>query len=66
MKKLLIGAVFALMSTSASAATAYWTGKSHMTQSVTYQMVWNCEYNYAGRTFWRAFQGNCPNSIQVQ
>jgi len=48
------------------AATAYWTGKQTQVQTVTYQSGWNCEYSYAGRTFWRTFVGSCPSSIQVQ
>jgi hypothetical protein len=48
------------------AATAYWTGKQTQVQTVTYQVGWNCEYNYAGRTFWRTFVGSCPSSVQVQ
>lgn len=47
-------------------ATAYWTGKQQQVQTVTYQYGWNCEYNYAGRTFWRTFVGTCPSSVQVQ
>lgn len=48
------------------AATAYWTGKQQQVQTVTYQYGWSCEYNYAGRTFWRTFVGSCPSSVQVQ
>lgn len=47
-------------------ATAFWTGKQQQVQTVTYQAGWNCEYNYAGRTFWRTFVGSCPASVQVQ
>lgn len=47
-------------------ATAYWTGKQQQVQTVTYQSGWNCEYNYAGRTFWRTYVGTCPTSVQVQ
>lgn len=47
-------------------ATAYWTGKQQQVQTVTYQYGWNCEYNYAGRTFWRTFVGSCPSSVPVQ
>lgn len=46
-------------------ATAYWTGRSYRTQTVTYVWVWNCEYNYNGRKFWRAFESNCPSSVEV-
>jgi hypothetical protein len=47
-------------------ASAYWTGRQEMGQSVTGMSVWRCEYNYAGQTFWRAFPGSCPSSMQVQ
>ena len=52
--------------TSAATATAYWTGKQVQVQTVTYQSGWNCEYTYAGNTFWRTFVGNCPTSVGVQ
>ncbi len=51
---------------SAYAATAFWTGRQEQVQTVTYQMAWKCEYNYAGQTFWQVFQGSCPSSIEVQ
>lgn len=53
-------------STSALAATAFFTGEMHMVRSVTGAMVWNCKYQYAGQYFWRAYQGNCPSSIEIQ
>ncbi|HEY8880386.1 MAG TPA: hypothetical protein VIN03_22645 [Roseateles sp.] len=46
--------------------SAFWTGKSQPAQSVTGTYGTNCEYNYAGRTFWRMFTGFCPSSVQVQ
>ena len=56
----------AVISTSAYAATAFWTGQSEQVQTVTYKWVWRCEYNYAGQTFWRLFETSCPSSIEVQ
>lgn len=50
----------------AYAATAFWTGRSQQGQSVTGMYVMNCEYNYAGRTFWQAFSGYCPNTVEIQ
>lgn len=47
-------------------ATAYFTGQQRQVQTVTYQSGWNCEYRYAGQTFWRTFVGSCPSSVQVQ
>lgn len=64
MKKLFFVAFLAL-SFNAQAATAFWTGQMRIAQSVTYQTVWNCQYNYAGNIFWRAFRGTCPSSVQV-
>lgn len=50
----------------AFAATAFFTGNQEMVQSVTGQYVWNCQYSYAGRLFWRAFAGTCPSQIEVE
>lgn len=70
MKTIITTAVIAcasiLASAPAQAATAFWTGKQVSVQTVTYQMGWNCEYNYAGKTFWRVFIGSCPSSVEVQ
>jgi hypothetical protein len=65
MKKLIIILIIGMASSTANAATAFWTGQSHMAQSVTGQTVWNCEYMYAGNRFWRAFAGTCPMSVEV-
>lgn len=46
--------------------TAVWTGKSTMGQSVTGMSIFECEYQYAGHTFVRGYQGSCPSTIQVQ
>lgn len=53
------------VSSTAFAATAFWTGRQEQARSVTGQIVWNCEYRYAGNTFWRAFAGFCPSSVEV-
>lgn len=50
----------------AYAVTAFFTGQMHQVQTVTYQMAWSCQYNYAGQTFWKTFIGNCPTSVEVQ
>lgn len=66
MKKLIFALIVGMsISGTASAATAFWTGRMEQVQSVTYQMVWNCEYMYAGNRFWRAFSGSCPSSVEV-
>jgi hypothetical protein len=65
-KKLIIAlAVGLTLSGTASAATAFWTGRMETGQSVTGRFVYNCEYNYAGNTFWRAFGSYCPSSVEV-
>lgn len=67
MKKLLFSlGIAALLAESAWAAQAFFTGRMQMVQTVTGQSAWNCEYNYAGHTFWRTFIGSCPYSIDVQ
>lgn len=67
MRKTLILAGLALAATSAWCATAYWTGNMHTVTTVTYQQGVECEYNYAGRTFWRTYVGmSCPSSVEVQ
>jgi hypothetical protein len=66
MKRLALAVLVGLVALPAYAATAYWTGRQEQVQTVTYQIAWNCEYNYAGQTFWRVYQGSCPSSIEVQ
>ena len=55
-----------LLGSAQATVTAFWTGKQVQAQTVTNQFGWNCEYNYAGKTFWRTFVGSCPSSVQVQ
>ena len=45
---------------------AFWTGRSKSGQSVTGAFGMNCEYNFAGRLFWRMYSGGCPSSVPVQ
>ena len=66
MKKIITTLIIGLtLSGTAQAATAFWTGRMEQAQSVTGQYVWNCQYMYAGNTFWRAFAGSCPSSVEV-
>lgn len=65
MNKLIISIILLFVSMEASAATAYWTGRQQMIQTYNYQSVWNCEYRYAGQTFWRTFSLSCPSNIQL-
>lgn len=50
----------------ALAAQAFWTGQQRQVQTVTYQIAWECEYNYNGQKFWRIFKFSCPSSVEVQ
>lgn len=52
--------------TSGQAATAFWTGQEQQITTITHQQGWNCQYTYAGQTFWRVYVGTCPASIAVQ
>lgn len=45
---------------------ATWTGKSHPGNSITGLTGVNCEYQYAGRRFWRMFQAICPPSVDAR
>lgn len=66
MKKVLAAiALFSAISP-AFAATAFFTGRSEIVQTVTYQTGWNCEYNYLGQKFWRVYMGSCPYNVEVQ
>ena len=48
-------------------ATANWTGRQNQAQTVTHQQAINCEYQYAGATFWRLTMApSCASSVQVQ
>lgn len=69
MKAITTVALVALALTAAQpalAATAFWTGKQVQVTTVTYKIAWNCEYNYAGQTFWRVYETSCPSSVEVQ
>jgi hypothetical protein len=50
----------------AATASAYWTGRQEMSQSVTGAAGWKCEYSYGGQVFWRMFRTSCPSSIAVE
>lgn len=50
----------------AFAATATWTGRQEMVQTVTFKMAWRCEYNYNGQMIYQIFETSCPSSIEVQ
>jgi hypothetical protein len=63
--KLTIAILVLLAFSQAQAATAFFTGRMEMVQTVTYQMAWRCEYNYAGQTFYRLFQNSCPSTVEV-
>ncbi len=45
---------------------AMFTGQSQQVQTVTGQMAWQCQYNYAGQSFYLLMQTYCPFSVPVQ
>ena len=55
-----------VVSTYAMAASAFFTGRQEMVQTVTFKMVWRCQYNYNGQLFWRLFESSCPSSVEVE
>lgn len=63
-KSILLAAL--VFSTYAIAASAFFTGRQEMVQTVTFKMVWRCQYNYNGQLFWRLFESSCPSSVEVQ
>lgn len=54
-----------LLSANAFAGLAYFTGRQEMVQTVTYKMVWRCQYNHNGTVFWQLFEGMCPANVNV-
>lgn len=64
MKYTMLAFIFA--ASNAFAAQAFWTGRMEFVTTVTGMAAWNCEYDYAGQTFWRVFQNTCPANVQVQ
>ena len=66
MKKVISAIALLSVLIPAFAATAFFTGRQEMVQTVTFQTGWKCEYNYNGQTFWRVFVGSCPARIEVQ
>lgn len=66
MKKIVVSLGALMVAAHAFAATAFFTGKQEMVQTVTYQSAWKCEYNYNGQKFWRVFKTSCPSSVEVE
>jgi len=58
--------ILLIPNTTLASGSAFWTGKSRQVQTVTYQMAWECEYNYNGQSFTKIFQSMCPSSISVE
>lgn len=60
-------AMLLLLTTPAFAAQAIWTGKAKQVQTVTYKIMWKCQYSYLGRKFWKIVKGaGCPSTIEVE
>ena len=64
MRKTLV-LVALLVAGHANAGLAFFTGRQEMVQTVTFKMVWKCQYNYNGRLFWQLFEDMCPSSVDV-
>lgn len=64
MKKLIFIILIAF-SANSYAATAFFTGRQEMIQTVSYQTAWNCQYQVYGQYFWAVFKNSCPSSIEV-
>lgn len=62
----ILALLLGLASLQALAATAFFTGRQEMAQTVTYKTVWRCQYNYNGQLFWRLFESSCPGTVEVQ
>jgi hypothetical protein len=65
MKALLV-AIALCVSVSANAATATFTGRAKQVQTVTYQMAWQCEYQYGGKYFYVLESEYCTSTVEVQ
>ena len=63
MKARILAAIIATLaiSSTAYAATAFWTGRQHL--GPTGALF--CEYRYAGTTFWQMANLTCPVSVEV-
>ena len=48
------------------AVTAIWTGRQEQVVTVSGLIAWNCEYQFAGQTFWKVFQNFCPATVEVE
>lgn len=64
-KLILAAALLYIATNPAFAAMAIWTGKSKQVQTVTYQWMWECEYDLYGNKFTKLFKSSCPSSIEV-
>lgn len=67
MKKVLAALALAVISASALAAQAQFTGNQRFVTTVTGRGATACEYQYGGQRFWRTFDGvsSCPYSVEV-
>ena len=65
MKRLLGIVCLSLTALPAFAATAFFTGRMHQVQTAKHEVAWQCQYNKAGKTFWRTFKGTCPSQVHA-
>jgi hypothetical protein len=66
MKKITTLLLLVVICSQAFAVTAFFTGRMEQVTTVTYQVAWKCEYDYAGNKFWRVFKNSCPSSVEVE
>ena len=66
MKKLIAALALCVVSMSALAATATWTGQSRRITTITSQPAIECQYQLYGQTFWRIFEDFCAASVEVR
>ena len=66
MRKFVLAAALLAVTGSAFAGQAIWTGKQEQVRTVTYKMVWRCEYRYNGQTLYFLFESGCPSTVEVE
>lgn len=57
-----------LMSQTAFAAKAVWTGEVRYVTTLTHRQGIKCRYQYAGEFFWKTFakRRTCPRTVEVE
>ena len=66
MKAMIVALALVCVASPAFAVTAFFTGNAHPVQTVTYRTGWECQYQYAGQTFWVTETSYCTPTVEVQ